>query len=48
MNLLKQPTKSEIKNWLYHRQAERKPLPDMEQIKRELGWNLILPARREI
>ena len=48
MNVLKQPTKGEIREWLYQRQVERKPLPDMAQIKRELGWNLIRPLRSGI
>lgn len=41
----KQPTKFQIREWLYRRQIEHKPLPDMMQIRRELGWNLIMPMR---
>lgn len=45
MNVIKQPTKGQVREWLNHRQAEHKPLPDMMQIRRELGWNLIRPIR---
>jgi hypothetical protein len=44
MNLLKQPTKAEVRAWLYRRQAAHQPLPDMAQIRRALGWSFIKPA----
>lgn len=48
MDTFKQPTKYNVREWLYHRQAEHTQLPDMEQIRRELGWKLIRPVRSEI
>jgi hypothetical protein len=32
------PDKHEIRLWLARRCLERSPLPDREQIQRELGW----------
>lgn len=40
MNRSKHPTKEQVRDWLEHRYAEHKPLPDMKQIRRELGWCL--------
>jgi hypothetical protein len=39
MTQLNRPSKEQIRQWTSTRQAERKPLPDLEQIRRELGWN---------
>lgn len=48
MNILKQPSKGKIREWLYQRQVDRKELPDMEQIRRELGWKLVRSVRTEM
>jgi hypothetical protein len=37
------PSKEQVRDWLARRHAERKPLPDINQIRRELGWNWNLP-----
>jgi hypothetical protein len=41
VNKIGQPSKEQIREWLTYRQANHEPPPDMEQIRRELGWNLI-------
>lgn len=33
-----QPTKELIRTWLLRRQALREPLPEPEQIRRNVGW----------
>lgn len=48
MSTLKQPTKGKIREWMQQRQVDRKELPDMEQIRRELGWKLIRSVRAEM
>jgi len=34
------PTKEQVRDWIVHRHADHHPLPDMKQIRRELGWDL--------
>ncbi len=41
MDQTKQPTKEAVRNWLQSRQEERRPLPDAQQIRRELGWEMV-------
>lgn len=41
MDQTKQPTKEAVRNWLQSRHEERRPLPDAEQIRRELGWEMV-------
>ncbi len=51
MNNANHPSKERIRDWIYSRQIEPRPLPDMERIRTELGWNLVkcahacMPAR---
>jgi hypothetical protein len=33
------PSKEQVRDWIAQRHADRKPLPDINQIRRELGWN---------
>jgi hypothetical protein len=40
------PPKEVIRKWQEERIKEHKPIPDMKQIRRELGWDLI-EAERE-
>lgn len=40
------PEKQVVREWMQHRQVERKPPPTPEQIRRELGW-VLLKAERE-
>ncbi len=37
------PSKEQVRDWIAQRHADRKPLPDIKQIRRELGWNWNLP-----
>lgn len=41
MDQIKQPSKESVRQWLQTRLAERLPPPDLQQIRRELGWDLI-------
>lgn len=34
------PTKEQVKDWIEQRHADHRPLPDIQQIRRELGWKL--------
>lgn len=34
------PGKEKVREWLMRRQAEARALPDIEQIRRELGWQV--------
>lgn len=40
------PTSQQVRDWLQQRQTERKPPPTPEQIRRELGWDLIKVEKR--
>lgn len=35
------PTKEQVRQWQEQNRRERRPPPDAEQIRRELGWYLI-------
>jgi hypothetical protein len=37
----KQPSKESVRQWLQGRIGQRRPPPDPQQIRRELGWELI-------
>lgn len=37
----KVPTKEQVRSWLNNEVARHRPPPDMEQIRRELGWGLV-------
>jgi hypothetical protein len=41
------PTKEQVRDWIKHRHAGHHPLPDIKQIRRELGWEFhkITPNR---
>jgi hypothetical protein len=41
MSSCKQPTKEQVREYMNRRISERTPLPDLQQIKRELGIVLI-------
>lgn len=40
-----QPSKESVRNWLRARLATRVPPPDPQQIRRELGWELVKIVR---
>ena len=41
MSQPKQPTKQDVRDWLKHEVARHRPPPDLEQIRRELGWEML-------
>ncbi|GAB2865106.1 hypothetical protein GCM10027277_37510 [Pseudoduganella ginsengisoli] len=41
MEQSKQPSKEAVRQWLRKNLAERRPPPDPQQIRRELGWDLV-------
>jgi hypothetical protein len=45
MDSTTQPSKERIRDWIYNRQLEPKPLPDMDRIKIEIGWNVDVVKR---
>lgn len=46
MDSTTQPSKERIRDWIYNRQLEPKPLPDMDRIRIEIGWD-VDSARRD-
>jgi hypothetical protein len=40
MEPIQKPSKEEVRVWLLQRQLERTPPPSIQQIRRELGWDL--------
>jgi hypothetical protein len=42
-----QPTKEQVRDYMERRQAEHKPPPTREEIRRRLGWDLIELERHE-
>ncbi|MES2014865.1 MAG: hypothetical protein V4484_00090 [Pseudomonadota bacterium] len=45
MNKHQQPSKESVRVWLRARLETRTPPPDPQQIRRELGWDLVRIAR---
>ena len=35
------PSKETVRAWLKHELEQRRPPPDIKQIRRELGWDLV-------
>lgn len=38
MDQSNRPSKEQVREWLLHRQVSSEALPDIDQIRRELGW----------
>ncbi|MES2264197.1 MAG: hypothetical protein V4724_37290 [Pseudomonadota bacterium] len=47
MEQAKQPSKEAVRQWMQDRVEQRRPPADPQQIRRELGWDLIKVAPRE-
>lgn len=47
MEQKKQPGKEEVRQWLKNKLEERRPPPDPQQIRRELGWDMVKDERAE-
>jgi len=45
MSATNYPTKQQVRDWLSQRLQQHKPLPDIKQIRRELGWDLLKTSR---
>jgi hypothetical protein len=43
MSRQNQPSKESVRLWMRERIAQRRPPPDPQQIRRELGWELVRP-----
>jgi hypothetical protein len=41
------PSKEAVRHWMQDRQAEHKPQPSQDEIRRKLGWNLIKATRKQ-
>jgi hypothetical protein len=41
------PTKEQVREYMERRQAEHRPPPSREEIRRQLGWELIEMERAE-
>jgi hypothetical protein len=46
MDKIKQPDKETVRKWLHQGVAQHRRPPDLEQIRRELGWGLIAANER--
>lgn len=46
MEQVNRPGKERVREWLMRRLANPAPPPNLEQIRRELGWSLVKPLRR--
>ena len=46
MSTMNYPTKQQVREWLALRLLRQRPLPDIKQIRRELGWDLLKAAQR--
>lgn len=44
MSKHQQPSKESVRQWLHARLKTRIPPPDPQQIRRELGWELVRVA----
>jgi len=40
------PTKEQVREYLKHRQQQHCPPPDIKEIRRQLGWDLIETDRK--
>lgn len=41
MNDVKQPTKEQIRQYMQQRREAKYPPPSMQEIRRQLGWELV-------
>ena len=40
----KRPTNEEVRSWMQKRQADKSPPPSPDEIRRQLGWELVEAA----
>lgn len=41
------PNKEMVRQWMQQRQQEHKPPPTPEEIRRQLGWEMITPKKHQ-
>ena len=46
METLHQPSKEQVREYLKQRQAEHRPPPDIKEIRRQLGWDMLEMSRQ--
>jgi hypothetical protein len=44
MKIGQQPAKEDVRKWLAERWQQRAPIPDADQIRRQLGWEAAAPT----
>lgn len=44
----KHPTKEAVRQWMRNKIEERRPPPDPQQVRRELGWDMVKVERGEL
>ncbi|HVK94068.1 MAG TPA: hypothetical protein VM571_05015 [Noviherbaspirillum sp.] len=45
---MSQPSKEQVRKWLNNEVKRQMPPPDPQQIRRELGWNLVAAEKSQI
>jgi len=45
MNQQNHPSKEQVRDYLKQRQSEHSPPPDIREIRRKLGWELIMGGK---
>lgn len=43
-----QPTKEQLRKWQQENRDKHRPPPTPEEVRRELGWDLIRPDTKEV
>lgn len=41
------PTPQQVRDWMQQRQVSKTPLPTMEEIRRQLGWGMLINKSAE-
>jgi hypothetical protein len=41
------PTKVQVRQFMHDRQVLRRPLPDIKELRRQIGWDLAEMARKQ-
>jgi hypothetical protein len=47
MTQTSKPSNQQVRSWMQQRQAERRPPPTPEEIRKQLGWGLVEAQREE-
>lgn len=41
------PTQQQVRDWMTQRQVDHTPPPTPEEVRRQLGWNLVVPDEQQ-